>query len=134
MFRILAGALALAQLSSAKENLPSDASLRVGVKFKPADCTRTAKDGDKLSMHYVGTLYKDGSGFDSSRDRGTPFDFQLGRGNVIKGWDIGVQNMCVGEKRKLVIPSGLGYGDSGSPPKIGGGDTLVFEIELMGIE
>jgi len=83
-------------------------------------------------MHYTGTLLKDGSQFDSSVGR-SPFDFTLGQGMVIKGWDNGLQDMCVGEKRRLVIPSGLGYGASGSGAKIPGGATLVFEVELLSI-
>ena len=67
-------------------------------------------------------------------DRNQPFDFTLGRGMVIKGWDQGLVGMCIGERRKLVIPSGLGYGDNGSPPKIPGGATLVFEVELLDIK
>ncbi len=79
-------------------------------------------------------MYSDGSKFDSSVDRSSPFDFTLGQGMVIKGWDNGLQGMCVGEKRKLVIPSDLGYGSRGSPPKIPGGATLVFEVELLDIK
>jgi len=84
-------------------------------------------------MHYTGML-TDGSKFDSSLDRGTPFDFTLGAGQVIKGWDQGLTNMCIGEKRRLKIPSDLGYGDRGSPPKIPGGATLVFDVELLDIK
>ena len=92
-----------------------------------------AKNGDRVTVHYVGTL-EDGTKFDSSVDRGQPFVFTLGIGQVIKGWDLGVLNMKVGEKRKLVIPSELGYGDIGTPggpipPKA----TLIFEIELLDI-
>jgi FKBP-type peptidyl-prolyl cis-trans isomerase len=83
-------------------------------------------------MHYTGTLYKDGSQFDSSVGR-APFDFTLGAGMVIKGWDNGLQDMCVGEKRKLVIPSALGYGAGGSGAKIPGGATLNFDVELLSI-
>ena len=115
-----------------KENLPKDAPLRIGVKHRPASCDRKSKPGDKLKMHYTGTLV-DGTKFDSSRDRDDPFEFVLGRGMVIQGWDQGLNNMCVGEKRVLTIPSGLGYGDAGSG-KIKGGDTLIFDVELMGIE
>merc|ERR1712129_608535 len=83
----------------------------------------------QLSMHYTGTLYSDGSKFDSSVDRGQPFEFQLGQGRVIKGWDQGLLDMCIGEKRKLTIPSDMGYGSRGAGGKIPGGATLVFETE-----
>ena len=89
---LLAFAAAFVAGVSAKEDLPSDASLRIGVKFRPATCERKTKNGDKLSMHYTGTLYKDGSQFDSSVGRG-PFDFTLGKGMVIKGWDNGLQDV-----------------------------------------
>lgn len=107
--------------------------LQIGVKKRVADCKTRSKSGDTLHMHYTGTL-KDGTQFDSSIPRGEPFVFTLGVGQVIKGWDQGLLNMCEGEKRKLVIPSDLGYGDSGAPPKIPGGATLVFEVELLKIE
>lgn len=83
-------------------------------------------------MHYTGTLI-DGSKFDSSVDRNQPFDFVIGSGQVIKGWERGLLGMCVGEKRKLTIPSDLGYGDRGSPPTIPGGSTLIFDVELIKI-
>jgi FK506-binding protein 2 len=110
--------------------------LQIGIKKKvPAEkCSQRAAKGDLLHMHYTGTLYEDGSKFDSSVDRGTPFTFTLGTGQVIKGWDQGILGMCIGEHRRLVIPSDLGYGSRGSPPKIPANAPLVFEIELLKIE
>jgi FKBP-type peptidyl-prolyl cis-trans isomerase len=91
-----------------------------------------AKTGDGVSVHYVGTL-ADGKEFDSSKKHGKPFDFPLGRGRVIKGWDQGVAGMKVGGKRKLVIPPSLAYGPGGSPPVIPPNATLTFEVELLGV-
>eukprot|EP00088_Acartia_fossae_P071430 TRINITY_DN9797_c0_g1_i10.p1 TRINITY_DN9797_c0_g1~~TRINITY_DN9797_c0_g1_i10.p1 ORF type:complete len:138 (-),score=34.02 TRINITY_DN9797_c0_g1_i10:139-552(-) len=107
--------------------------LQIGVKKKVADCTMRSKKGDKLHMHYTGTL-QDGTEFDSSIPRGQPLVFKVGTGQVIKGWDQGLLNMCEGEKRKLVIPPELGYGASGAPPKIPGNSVLIFEVELIKIE
>ncbi|WP_437774334.1 FKBP-type peptidyl-prolyl cis-trans isomerase [Sorangium sp. So ce1097] len=91
-----------------------------------------AKDGDRVRVHYTGRLLKNNAEFDSSVGR-EPFEFTLGNAEVIKGWDEGVAGMKVGGKRKLTIPSRLAYGESGSPPKIPGKATLVFDIELLGI-
>ncbi|KAG5866465.1 hypothetical protein JTB14_023689 [Gonioctena quinquepunctata] len=85
-----------------------------------------------LTMHYTGTL-TDGTKFDSSLDREQPFSFQLGVGQVIKGWDQGLVDMCVGEKRKLTIPPNLGYGDAGAGNVIPGKATLNFDVELIHI-
>merc|ERR1719370_1230625 len=84
-------------------------------------------------MHYVGTL-ESGAKFDSSYDRSEPFKFQIGVGQVIKGWEEGVLGMCVGEKRKLIVPPALGYGDQGAGDIIPGGATLYFEVELIDTE
>ena len=89
-----------------------------------------AKKGNTVTVHYVGTL-TDGTKFDSSRDRGKGFTFQLGAGMVIQGWDVGVAGMKVGEMRKLTIPSTMAYGKRGFPPVIGPDATLVFEVELL---
>ncbi len=94
---------------------------------------KAAKRGDTVSVHYVGTLM-DGTKFDSSRDRNEPFEFTLGEGHVIKGWDEGVVGMKVGGIRELTIPPDLAYGARGAPPKIAPGATLKFEIELLEIK
>ncbi|OWZ24358.1 FK506-binding protein 2 [Phytophthora megakarya] len=153
---LVAAALAAVQVQ-AKDDLPPDAQLRIGVKHRPEECKMKSQLGDTLSMHYTGTLRKDGSKFDSSVDRNQPFEFPLGAGRVIKGWDRGVDrnqpfefplgagrvikgwdrglvDMCIGEKRRLTIPSDLAYGDRGSPPKIPAKATLVFDVELLDIK
>ena len=89
--------------------------------------------GKKVSVHYTGWL-TNGKKFDSSVDRGDPFVFTIGRGQVIGGWDEGVATMKVGGKRKLTIPPDLGYGARGAGGVIPGNATLVFEVELLGIE
>ena len=91
-----------------------------------------ATNGSRVSVHYTGTL-TDGKKFDSSHDRGTPLQFELGAGQVIKGWDQGVLGMKVGGKRKLTIPSDLAYGDRGIANVIPPGATLIFEVELMDV-
>ncbi|XP_037085790.1 FK506-binding protein 2-like [Pollicipes pollicipes] len=106
--------------------------LKVENVFKPEECEKLTKNGDMLSMHYTGTL-ADGTKFDSSLDRNQPFNFQLGVGQVIKGWDQGLTDMCVGEKRKLVVPPSLGYGEQGAGEVIPGGATLNFDVELLSI-
>ena len=92
-----------------------------------------ASSGQTVVVHYRGTL-EDGTQFDASYDRGTPFTFPLGAGRVIKGWDEGVQGMKVGGKRKLVIPSDLGYGARGAGGVIPPNATLIFEVELLDIK
>ncbi len=92
-----------------------------------------AKAGKHVTVHYVGTL-TDGSKFDSSRDRGEGFEFSLGAGQVIKGWDEGVAGMKIGGVRKLTVPPELGYGARGFPPVIPANSTLIFEVELLEVD
>lgn len=99
-----------------------------------------AQAGQTVSVHYTGWLYDEkaannrGLKFDSSVDRGSPFDFPLGAGRVIKGWDNGVAGMQVGGKRTLIIPAEMGYGTRGAGSKIPPNATLLFDVELLGIK
>lgn len=97
-------------------------------------------NGETAVVHYTGWLYdaaapeRKGSKFDSSHDHGEPFEFEVGAGHVIRGWDLGVAGMKVGGKRRLVVPSELGYGARGAGGVIPGGATLVFDVELVGVQ
>lgn len=105
--------------------------LQIGIKRRADQCERPAQRGDSLHMHYRGYLKEGGAEFDTSYKRGEPLVFTLGSGQVIKGWDQGLLGICAGEKRKLVIPPHLAYGEAGSPPSIPPDSTLVFEVEAV---
>jgi peptidylprolyl isomerase len=92
-----------------------------------------AQPGSTVSVHYVGVAHSTGEEFDASWNRGQPFDFPLGAGKVIKGWDQGVAGMKVGGRRKLVIPPHLGYGDRGAGRSIRPGETLIFVVDLLSV-
>ncbi len=91
-----------------------------------------AHPGQQVSVQYVGVAWSTGSQFDASWDRGEPFEFVLGKGEVIAGWDQGVVGMRVGGRRRLTIPAHLGYGSRGAGGVIKGGETLVFVVDLLG--
>ena len=96
-----------------------------------------AVKGATLTLHYTGWLYVDGrrgKKFDSSLDSGQPFTFKLGAGEVIEGWDRGIEGMRVGGKRELIIPPGLGYGERGAPPDIPPNSALNFEVQLLAVQ
>ena len=92
-----------------------------------------AAAGTRCTMQYVGHAWSDGQQFDASWDRGEPFSFGLGQGEVIRGWDQGVAGMKVGGRRRLTIPPELGYGARGAGGAIRGGETLVFVVDLVGV-
>ena len=95
---------------------------------------RRARAGDSVTVQYVGISWSTGRQFDASWDRGQPFGFPLGQGQVIRGWDRGVRGMRLGGRRELVIPPHLAYGPQGFPPDIGPNETLVFAIDLVAVE
>ncbi|ODV60884.1 FKBP-type peptidyl-prolyl cis-trans isomerase [Ascoidea rubescens DSM 1968] len=101
-------------------------------RITPGDNETYPKVGDTVVIHYTGTL-NNGAKFDSSRDRDEPFQTQIGVGRVIKGWDIGVLQLSVGERARLIIPYNLGYGYRGFPPVIPPKATLIFDVELLEI-
>jgi FKBP-type peptidyl-prolyl cis-trans isomerase len=117
----------------AKPDEPAPTNEKLGVKDLVVGKGAEAKAGDSVKVHYVGTL-PDGKEFDSSKKHNQPFEFELGAGRVIKGWDQGVAGMKVGGKRKLTVPPSLGYGARGFPPVIPPSSTLLFDVELLEVK
>jgi len=133
---VVAAALAVVAYVIANRT-KGEAEITTASGLKYTDLTvgngESPRRGQTVVVHYKGTL-ENGKQFDSSYDRGQPAEFRIGTGNVIKGWDEGLMTMKVGGKRKLVVPSALGYGPQGRPPDIPGNSTLVFEVELLGVK
>ncbi len=128
-----AGTASAAPSGSAPEAAPTAAVKKLLKEDTKVGKGAAAKKGDSVKVHYTGTLM-DGTKFDSSVDRKEPFEFTLGEGSVIRGWDEGVVGMKVGGKRELTIPSDMAYGKAGRPPTIPPNAPLKFEIELLELE
>ncbi|KAF2640196.1 hypothetical protein P280DRAFT_469901 [Massarina eburnea CBS 473.64] len=124
--------IALSVLSLLPARVFAQSSLGIDIT-RHVDCIRKTQKGDKIEVNYKGTLQSDGSKFDSSYDRNQPFEFKIGVGQVIKGWEQGLLDMCIGEARTLTIPPEYAYGYEDNGP-IPAGSTLIFETELLGIK
>jgi peptidylprolyl isomerase len=129
------GSLDISKDLSSKPEIPKpsgDPPTKLVVKDVVAGKGRAAKAGDNVVVHYVGALYKTGGQFEASWDSGKPFPFALGQGNVIPGWDQGIEGMKIGGRRLLVIPPDLAYGAQGQG-SIGPDETLVFVVDLLNV-
>jgi len=115
------------QIESGAEGVPA-----IQIEIITSGNGQKPLNGDQVSMHYVGT-FPDGSPFDSSRERGAPFGFKLGAGMVIRGWDLIVADMCVGDRWSATIPYHLAYGEAGHPAGIPAKQDLIFDMELLDI-
>jgi FKBP-type peptidyl-prolyl cis-trans isomerase len=124
------GAISCSSVRIPKDNFKTESGLIIS-DISLNEGGQIAMNGNKVQVHYVGTLM-DGTKFDSSRDRNSPFKFTLGKGEVIKGWEEGIKGMRVGDIRKLTIPPQLAYGDR-KMGKIPANSTLIFEVELLKI-
>ena len=124
------------EVATEEEECPTETTTTdSGLQIKEIECGEgeEAQKGDTLEVHYEGRL-EDGTKFDASRDHGSTFEFQVGAGQVIQGWDEGLIGMKIGGVRELTIPPELGYGPQGAPPAIPPNATLVFEVELVDIK
>jgi len=130
--RFLSLSLAILATAASYVAAADDDQVKIEV-VTPVECTRKTQKGDKIQVHYKGSLASDGSEFDASYNRGSPLSFTVGSGQVIKGWDDGLLDMCIGEKRKLTIPPKFGYGDRAMGP-IPAKSTLIFDTVLVGIQ
>jgi len=132
---VLAGGAIAYMFKNREEKILHEITTASGLKYTDLveGTGATPQRGQTVTVHYTGTL-ENGKQFDSSRDRGTPADFRIGVGAVIKGWDEGLMMMKVGGRRRLVIPAAIGYGPQGRPPDIPGNATLIFDVELLGVK
>ena len=135
----LASTLAILPTAASGQSAGKTVTTQSGLKISDSKVGTGAspQSGQICVMHYTGWLYQDGvkgKKFDSSVDRGQPFEFTIGRGQVIKGWDEGVATMKVGGKRTLIIPPALGYGARGAGGVIPPNATLIFDVELLGVK
>ncbi|KAF8965545.1 hypothetical protein BDZ97DRAFT_1811199 [Flammula alnicola] len=120
--------------ANAQDGRQPPTELQIETTFMPDTCGNKAQTGDRIKVHYTGTLFSNGNKFDSSLDRGQPLPLTLGVGQVIKGWDEGLKGMCLNEKRTLTIPSNLAYGSRGFGNVIPPNSALVFTVELVGLD
>ena len=118
------------QIEKPEGDIPFDLGIEDLTVGEGAEATK----GKKVSVHYVGVAFSNGEEFDASWNRGQPFAFKLGRGQVIPGWDQGVKGMKVGGRRKLTIPPHLGYGARGAGGVIKPNETLIFVVDLLGVQ
>jgi peptidylprolyl isomerase len=134
---VISGGAAIATPTLAQTGKPMTTPSGLQIIDSKVGTGPSPKTGQTCVMHYTGWLYdngKKGKKFDSSVDRNEPFEFKIGTGNVIAGWDEGVATMKVGGKRTLIIPPGLGYGARGAPGAIPPNATLIFDVELLGVK